>query len=674
MDHPYNGLDLLYFVRQFLLCRDFSVISIKELRELIMLLFLSEFGVLTQEQIHLIILFTVHVMSNKPKNSLTSIASRLNNLNSFQKIEKDNISLITFSKTGPDRMLELLKKLFSYLKISYTAYINESYLLERTARSIGNCSVKPHSLCINTTIIFSIFCRDYRNPNFYLRKEMKLSSLFPNHTALGKRHDDIYPDIIFMPSRLKFPVCALEVDLGTESIDSNSPGSILQKIKAYTGAYNHFKTDVFFLFEDKKPYITEETKYLRNGYRTLGDVISHRSFAHEIRYLELILSMTQAYNDFWESPPISSINDLLLFMQRHITTPYLGSVPLENTYLYELLVTIAKYVDCKGNIVDLELDPQNQGQLPPDELLPLLNQVKETMGSKRTVLFAEENPKHLVLKRRHTYKAFMNSNLNATNLGKTVNGVMAGMVLVLSRNSRLWKKIAFIYFNETVKTKLGNIIHNLGIVKLPVEVNNFKLTRPLIVDCLPNNYRNSLSLLSMRNTFRIGDIDICVENISEDLGGFYRVQSYLKLPFGARPNTLVIALVDESDYLLANGEKLQSGSIFYLPNNNRSKNTPICSGEYAYWPYIKTRLNKFVQDNNLAETNYYLPLSLHQTQELIFLTYHDWNNAIRAHVTPWIYDHDDDRLVPRKLLLPDHTLESHILSKYKNSYCIYDWK
>ena len=674
MNHPFNGLDLMFFIRHFLICHDFSVISIKEVRELIMLLLLSEFGVLTKEQVHLLIMFTDCIPRSHSKNSLSSIASRLCKLDSFKTIKKNNVSFITFSRSGSAKMIESLKKLFSYLHLTLGNYTSEEYLLERATRTFSAYSVKPHSIFINTTIIFSVFLPFPKDTAFYIRKEMKIPSPYSSRNTYGKNPDDIYPDIIYIPSRTEQSVCAIEVDLGTEDINSVKSGAILPKIEAYTRIYNRCETDVFFLFENPDvSYIVEKNRVLRNGYKVLNTVFTHRSFTREILYLKLITSLGQEYNKYSDFP-LTTINDLLNLMQSKDSSSCLSSHSIENTFLFEMLIEIAKYVDSDGNISDIELALNDRGKLPLNELFPFLEDVKETLGSKSTELFTKNDSKRLALKRKNIYKTFMNSYLNVTNLGRHAQGVLAGMVLVLSCNSRLWKKFPYIYFNETVKSNLGTIIHNLGIVDFNEKVTNFQLVRPLIVDCPPNKYRNSLSLLSMRNTFRVGDIDICIENISEDLGALYRVQSYLKLPYGTRPNTLVIALVDQSDYILANGETLQSGSIFYLPGNNGVKNTPICSGEYAYWPYMKARLDKFVRNNALPDKNHYLPLALDQTQELVFLSYHDWDKALNTRVTPWIYDHEDDRLVPRKHLLRDHKIEPHLLSKHKNSYFIHDWK
>lgn len=238
MKSPYNGFDLMFFVRRFLLLHDDSVISRKEIRELSLLLLLSECGLMTKDQIKLIIIYTDDTLRNYSNNTLSSIVSRLCKLESLKEIEKENRIFITVSKSGPTRMIELLDKLFSYLNLNLNDYTSKDYLLERATRTINSYSIKPHSIFINTSIIFSIFAPKFQDNNFYIRKEKKISSPFSNRNLYGKSEDDIYPDILYIPSRVVNSACAIEVDLGTEDISSNKSGSILPKIAAYTRIYD----------------------------------------------------------------------------------------------------------------------------------------------------------------------------------------------------------------------------------------------------------------------------------------------------------------------------------------------------------------------------------------------------------------------------------------------------
>lgn len=113
---------------------------------------------------------------------------------------------------------------------------------------------------------------------------------------------------------------------------------------------------------------------------------------------------------------------------------------------------------------------------------------------------------------------------------------------------------------------------------------------------------------------------VCIENVSDDISGFLRVQKYLQLPPGFQKNILLLILICD-DLILADGKSVYEGGLYYD----------------AYRKEIPCFLNPdtgLADKNSLHVLNHYvgqrpdssMPFMFGITQDYTYLTYSDFVN------------------------------------------------
>lgn len=148
----------------------------------------------------------------------------------------------------------------------------------------------------------------------------------------------------------------------------------------------------------------------------------------------------------------------------------------------------------------------------------------------------------------------------------------------------------------------------------------------------------------MRNCFTFNGLQVCIENISHDIGGMLRTIEYMKIPSGLRPGTLLVCLVSD-DLILADGTSIFSNHLFEEWRKGTKHKEIFFRGtaERIYAGQLHEQLlSDYRRINNLPGPFYqypdelYLPFLYDQTQDYCVLTYSEFKRAFTESVCPWI--------------------------------------
>lgn len=166
-------------------------------------------------------------------------------------------------------------------------------------------------------------------------------------------------------------------------------------------------------------------------------------------------------------------------------------------------------------------------------------------------------------------------------------------------------------------------------------------------------------LLYGRNTYSYGGITLCFENISDDLGGLLRLQAYLSLPYGEQPNIMMIALVDGNTFELANGTSLYGKSLDVNTNYAGNRVDSLLSRQEKV-------LARFLKDHPIPVQDEYVPFWLPYSQDIIFLTYEEFQKAFQEPVSPWTISISQKKRIPKRWCDQDQRLSAHFGTEYSN--------
>lgn len=113
---------------------------------------------------------------------------------------------------------------------------------------------------------------------------------------------------------------------------------------------------------------------------------------------------------------------------------------------------------------------------------------------------------------------------------------------------------------------------------------------------------------------------VCIENVSDDISGFLRVQKYLQLPPGFQINIMLLILIRD-DLILADGKSVYEGRLYYDAHRKEI-------------PCFMNPDTGLADKNSLHVLNHYvsqrpdsfMPFMLGITQDYTYLTYSDFVN------------------------------------------------
>lgn len=253
-----------------------------------------------------------------------------------------------------------------------------------------------------------------------------------------------------------------------------------------------------------------------------------------------------------------------------------------------------------------------------------------------------------------------------------LGALLRGMTLSCCHNYYLDATLPYIFPEYYFPASFEDILCHLHLTA-PVP-QKISASRPQMPNCRPlqnftvpdeNGQMTYRYGVYMRNLFSYNGIDICIENISHDIGGFFRAQEYLRLPPSFRPRTLLLLLLSD-DLIMANGEDVRSGTLFsdVVYDENRKK-------QYQYFHYGYTDINSLYQSyiNDFGKQNIspkeeciLLPFLYAFTQDVCMLTYSEFKRSEKENVRSWLalpdgniihrmYLPDDSRLTPSVPLL-----------------------
>lgn len=229
--------------------------------------------------------------------------------------------------------------------------------------------------------------------------------------------------------------------------------------------------------------------------------------------------------------------------------------------------------------------------------------------------------------------------------GMSASGIMLGMTLACCPGRFMDKHLPFVlpelYFNR----QMSQLLFHLGLID---DCNS--IVSPIY--CLPlrgNSFVNNQGVridqydTYMRCLFQVDQLTVCIENISDDIGGYLRAKEYLKLIPSFRPGTILILLVSD-DGILADGSHVEESTLYFKENVKHVSGYASLDNKRTYIDYSPNNIHQIFQyyrttyaELNPTERNkYFLPYMIDVTQDVIMLSYSEFQSALRCEVSPWL--------------------------------------
>ena len=190
-------------------------------------------------------------------------------------------------------------------------------------------------------------------------------------------------------------------------------------------------------------------------------------------------------------------------------------------------------------------------------------------------------------------------------------GILSGMTVCASFQKSLWKNLQYIYPRANLYAKDVARFRHLGLISPD---NTVYQTSPKKLEA------NGMSI-TLKNSFLYGDYLIAFENISEDIGGIFRMLYYLNIPYEKYKDVLLIALID-NDLSLANGQSLDRDNIIH----SQLSAAPEGSIGHELFSNIK----------RTAMNNGKLRVDLMNGAGLVFMTYREFDSSYYMPIEPFM--------------------------------------
>lgn len=243
--------------------------------------------------------------------------------------------------------------------------------------------------------------------------------------------------------------------------------------------------------------------------------------------------------------------------------------------------------------------------------------------------------------------------------GMGSSGIMLGMTLACCPGRFIERHIPFILPDQYFNQQMGYILFNLGLINDEVVSIERMYCLPLRGDSNVNNQGVRIDYFDtyMRCVFQVNELTVCIENISDDIGGFLRAKEYLKLKPSFRPGTVLILLVSD-DGILADGSHVEESTLYYKENIKADAGYTIlqsgtsCLNKHTFIDYSPNNILQIFQyycsvymKMNPSETDKrFLPFMTDVTQDIIMLTYTEFQTATRCEVSSWLILPDSEKV------------------------------
>lgn len=405
-----------------------------------------------------------------------------------------------------------------------------------------------HLVCINQFLI-SLLCAARSSMEFsvYMEHAFSLKNAAADRGS-PKSKDQIVSDLTVYHHN--FTLC---VEADTLQVKFAAPHGPAEKMSKYAMLFmeslsqntnNHLPLHILFslqkdiLPERKSVYYTEqELKILRNTEKVNSSI--------------MVIRLISELHNCSGSKPVYTIEEVLQLLID--AAPHLSEQLIHSS----LLKTTSTMLHC--------LIEHGFGQLECCQIRRGIKQLlqKVTMSTAeyklKTVQFAEEKRKEELL-------------LYAKESGYKMQALLNGMSLSCCNSDSLTYVLPCLkpdmYFSLS---EIENAIRVHGLIQSEQEQSLNHITS------LPNTEWSRAPSTSyvLNNVYCLTDKEntlsyICIENISDDIGGFFRANAYLKEPAELHKRVQLIALVRD-DYQLADGSILSTIPELMNPENQRKR-------------------------------------------------------------------------------------------------------
>jgi len=575
---------------------------------------------------------------------------------SIPKSYHDRFTLYSLTASGFNKMIELLVELNqANLELPDPAAIKKLYDSHRSDSS------SPHMVAESITYVLLLLHLP-AGKIISLDKEVQYETARGLRIKKEKLSKNLISDINFLtasPSPQRTTCC--EIDLLTERMTGSN--GIREKGLAYAALFTHMNAVnfhnslqvIFSIFDDGwTPPRTGTNIYSEEEVRTFSCYLPPYYF-----YLSL-LDLALKYKTPGRLHTLADAITFLLEESADLNkNVYRDRGKQYSTFLTLLQATartIAPYDDTPfssiRNSIDLAAKHSNKGR---EHLIQ--NHYQEIYKKRRTAIC------NMVFKE-------LDEGNHASSLAMAIS---KGMMFACSSGRYPELHLPWLLPELFFQDLLPEIISNLGIT-MHRQVMTTAYCIPLRGHETKDYYGiafNDFDTYS-RCVFMCGQITICIENISDDIGGYVRAKEYLRLFPGFRSKTIMILLIND-DYILADGSHIDDCTLYqdrYLDEGNELLESTygkhfIHYGNCDIVALLAGYLSEYRFVNQEYNSPPFIPYLFETSQDFIMITYSQFLSAADHPATPWLILPDDCGTikVSRGQMLPNKqsiTVPAHI--------------
>lgn len=273
---------------------------------------------------------------------------------------------------------------------------------------------------------------------------------------------------------------------------------------------------------------------------------------------------------------------------------------------------------------------KNHGQAGEEEILSFIAGISANCKEHMDTLDLEYSRQCTVERRMELYELIRGYQSYA------LSGLRNGMSLSCLSKFDFEQELPFLFPELQYREQLGILLYHLGIVKSAAIVSSV-YSLPLFsergVEGVDTVYRC---------VFMVGDLTVLIENLSSDLGGLIRARDYVRIPPAARPNTIMIMLMNDKEEL-ADGSYLKEGSLYRQAGDGSHLSERTSMG-------LALHTKKLAENVSSYESGYHfdnIPYLMNHTQDYIMLHYSEFMKALKEPICPWtrmdLYAEEQDK-------------------------------
>lgn len=447
---------------------------------------------------------------------------------------------------------------------------------------------------------------------------MKLEFEVPNSVEMmrgyagrEKRKGDVYTDL-----QITFPcdgqgvrqIC-IEIDMGTERLGRS--GGLLFKCNAYSEVNRrirqtslHQAINVVFVCCDKLTGDLRQSDLER--------------FEAMRRYQQPLLPFL-SYICRLQNPDLDVTIDGMELA--------LASVKGCNAFGYD---GKKFYEDAAFFLQVLKDQCKNHGQAGEEEIVSCIVGISANCKEHMDTLDLEYSRQCAVERRMELYEGIRAYQSYA------LSGLRSGMSLSCFSKFDFDKELPFLFPELQYRKQLGILLYHLGIVNEAATVSSV-YSLPLFaekgVEGVDTVYRC---------VFMVGDLTVLIENLSSDLGGLIRARDYVRIPPAARPNTIMIMLMNDKEEM-ADGSYLKEGSLYRQAGDGSHISERTSMGLALHTKKLAENVSSYESGYRFDNISYLM----NHTQDYIMLHYSEFMKALKEPICPWtrmdLYAEEQDK-------------------------------